>query len=185
MKKEIFRIDRTDAVLVAIDYQEKLLPAMKYSQIIEKNTIKLAKGLAVLGIPKIVTTQYAKGLGQTTDSVAEALGEFEPIDKTFFSAYRDENFKKRLEESGKNTVILAGIETHICVEQTALDLLQAGYGVVLAADCCGSRDPQNHGISMVRLSEAGAVMSTGESILYEILGSAKAPEFKEISAIVK
>lgn len=82
-------------------------------------------------------------------------------------------------------MILAGIETHICVEQTALDLLQSGYRVVLAADCCGSRNYKNHEISVMRLSAAGVVMSSGESILYEILKSAKSPEFKEISAIVK
>lgn len=184
MMKEIIRIDRDDCVLVAIDYQAKLLPAMEDSKTIEKNTVKLAKGLAALGIPKIVTTQYSKGLGQTTEEVAEALGDFDPVDKASFSAYGDENFRKRLEES-KKTVILAGIETHICVEQTALDLLQSGYRVVLAADCCGSRNYKNHQISAMRLSAAGAVMSSGESILYEILKSAKSPEFKEISAIVK
>ena len=185
MMKEIIRIDRDDCVLVAIDYQAKLLPAMEDSKTIEKNTVKLAKGLATIGIPKIVTTQYSKGLGQTTEEVAEALGDFDPVDKASFSAYGDENFRKRLEESKKKTVILAGIETRICVEQTALDLLQSGYRVVLAADCCGSRNYKNHEISVMRLSAAGVVMSSGESILYEILKSAKSPEFKEISAIVK
>ncbi len=101
MMKEIIRIDRDDCVLVAIDYQAKLLPAMEDSKTIEKNTVKLAKGLATIGIPKIVTTQYSKGLGQTTEEVAEALGDFDPVDKASFSAYGDENFRKRLEESKK------------------------------------------------------------------------------------
>lgn len=183
--KNITRLDRQNAIFVAIDFQEKILPAMSGSKKLEKNIIKLAKGLNVFDIPKIVTTQYAKGLGPTTASVAEALGEFETIDKTSFSAYKNEEFRKALEEAGKNTVILAGIETHICVEQTALDLLEAGYKVVLAADCARSRDDENHGLSLVRLSEAGVLVTSGESILYEILGGAKAAEFKAISAIVK
>lgn len=182
---KIFRLKKEDAILVAIDFQEKLLPAMDDKEKVEKNIIKLAKGLNVFDVPKIVTTQYARGLGQTTDAVAEALGDFEPIDKTDFSAYKNEGFRQALENSGRKTVILTGIETHICVEQTAMDLLEAGYQVVLAADCVRSRDQENHSISLNRMVAAGAILSSGESILYEILGGAKAPEFKAISAIVK
>lgn len=183
--KDIIRINKDDLIFAAIDYQEKLLPAMSGKDRIERNIIKLAKGLNVFGIPKLVTTQYAKGLGQTIGPVAEALGEFEPLDKTTFSAMGLEGFREGLEKSGKRTVILAGIETHICVEQTALDLLSAGYQVILAADCSGSRDENNHNISLMRLSQAGAVMTSSESILYEILKGAKEAEFKAISAIVK
>lgn len=179
------RIKREDAILVAIDYQERLLPAMEEAAGIEKNIIKLGKGLQVLGIPRIVTTQYSKGLGQTVATIANALGDFEPIDKTSFSACANDEFLTRLEKSGRKTVILAGIETHICVEQTALDLLEKGYNVVLVADCCGSRDMKNHDISLMRLAGAGVSAVCAESILYEILGSAKAPEFKAISSIVK
>ena len=114
MMKEIIRIDRDDCVLVAIDYQAKLLPAMEDSKTIEKNTVKLAKGLAALGIPKIVTTQYSKGLGQTTEEVAEALGDFDPVDKASFSAYGDENFRKRLEESKKDCDPGGHRDSHMC-----------------------------------------------------------------------
>lgn len=183
--KNIVRMDRDDVVFVAIDFQEKLLPAMYGKEKLEKNIIKLAKGLNVFGTPKIVTTQYAKGLGQTTESVAAALGEFEAIDKTSFSAYKNEEFCEALKTANRNTVILTGIETHICVEQTALDLLEAGYKVVLAADCASSRDEENHKLSLMRLSAAGVMITSAESILYEILGGAKAAEFKAISAIVK
>lgn len=183
--KEIVRLKREDLIFVAIDFQEKLLPAMEERELIEKNIIKLAKGLEVFEIPKIVTTQYAKGLGVTVGPVAEAFGEFSEIDKTSFSAYKNDEFRQTLENSGKKTVILTGIETHICVEQTALDLLEAGYKVVLAADCAGSRDNRNHRLSMMRLIGAGVTVTNAESVLYEILGGAKAIEFKEISAIVK
>lgn len=182
---KIVRLDREKVVFVAIDFQEKLLPAMADKAKLEKNIIKLASGLQVFGVPKIVTTQYAKGLGHTTETVGEALGEFSEIDKTTFSAYKNEEFRKALEDTGRKTVIMTGIETHICVEQTTLDLIEAGYDVVLAADCVRSRDMENHAFSVCRMEAAGAVISCGESILYEILGGAKAPEFKVISAIVK
>ena len=183
--KEIIRLQKDDLIFVAIDYQEKLLPAMNGKDMIERNIIKLAKGLDVFDIPKLVTTQYAKGLGQTIGPVAEALGEFEPLDKSTFSAMGLEEFKEKLESTAKKTVVIVGIETHICVEQTALDLIQAGYRVVLAADCCGSRSEMNHSLSLMRLSQAGAVVTSAESILYEILKGAKEAEFKAISAIVK
>ena len=169
---EILRIKREEAVLVAIDFQEKLLPAMEEKEKIEKSIIKLAAGLNVLGIPKLVTTQYARGLGQTVDSVAGALGEVE-------------EFRSALEASGRKTVIITGIETHICVEQTTLDLMEHGYRVFLPVDCLGSRDMANHRASLERMKTEGAVITCGESVLYEILGGAKAPEFKAISAIVK
>ena len=182
---EILRIKREEAVLVAIDFQEKLLPAMEEKEKIEKSIIKLAAGLNVLDIPKLVTTQYARGLGQTVDSVAGALGEFEAIDKTTFSAWQNPEFRSALEAAGRKTVIITGIETHICVEQTTLDLMEHGYRVFLPVDCLGSRDMANHRASLERMKTEGAVITCGESILYEILGGAKAPEFKAISAIVK
>ena len=182
---KVVRLNREDVILVAIDFQEKLLPAMAEKEKVEKNIIKLATGLNVFEIPKLVTTQYAKGLGVTTDKVGEALGEFTEIDKTTFSAYKNEEFKNALWESGRKTVILTGIETHICVEQTALDLIEAGYDVVLAADCVRSRDMENHNIAVAKIQAAGATVTCTESVLYELLGGAKAPEFKAISAIVK
>jgi len=179
------RLNREELILVAIDFQEKLLPAMAEKEKVEKNIIKLAKGLDVFGIPKLVTTQYAKGLGVTTPEIAEALGEFKEIDKTTFSAYKNEEFKEALEASGRKVVVMTGIETHICVEQTTLDLIEAGYTVVLPGDCVRSRDLENHNLSLQKMMAAGAVITCGESILYEILGGAKAPEFKAISTIVK
>lgn len=182
---KVVRLNREDVILVAIDFQERLLPAMAEKEKVEKNIIKLASGLNVFEVPKIVTTQYARGLGATTDEIGYALGQFEEIDKTTFSAYKNEDFKNTLWESGRKTVILAGIETHICVEQTTLDLLEAGYKVVVAADCLSSRDLENHNISLAKMAQAGATVTCTESILYELLGGAKAPEFKAISAIVK
>lgn len=182
---DVKRIKKEDAILTAIDFQEKLLPAMFEADKVEAAAIKMAAGLNVMGVPEIVTTQYAKGLGQTVPAVAEALGQFEPIDKSSFSAWNNEEYKSALQKSGRKTVILMGIETHICVEQTALDLLENGYTVFVPADCVQSRDPANKELSLRRMEAAGVVITCAESILYELLGSSRAAEFKAISAIVK
>ena len=182
---DVKRIKKEDAILTAIDFQEKLLPAMFEAEQVEAAAIKMAAGLNVMGVPEIVTTQYAKGLGQTVPAVAEALGQFEPIDKSSFSAWNNEEYKSALQKSGRKTVILMGIETHICVEQTALDLLENGYAVFVPADCVQSRDPANKELSLRRMEAAGVVITCAESILYELLGSSRAAEFKAISAIVK
>lgn len=182
---DIKRIKKEDAILTAIDFQEKLLPAMFEAEKVEAAAIKLAAGLNVMGVPEIVTTQYAKGLGPTVPAVEEALGEFEPIDKSSFSAWNNEEYKSALQKSGRKTVILMGIETHICVEQTALDLLENGYTVFVPADCVQSRNPVNKELSLRRMEAAGVVITCAESVLYELLGSSRAVEFKAISAIVK
>lgn len=182
---DIKRIKKEDAILTAIDFQEKLLPAMFEADKVEAAAIKMAAGLNVMGVPEIVTTQYAKGLGPTVPAVAEALGEFEPIDKSSFSAWKNEEYQSALQKSDRKTVILMGIETHICVEQTALDLLENGYTVFVPADCVQSRNPVNKELSLRRMEAAGVVITCAESILYELLESSRAGEFKAISAIVK
>lgn len=178
-------IERDDAVCVLIDLQEKLLPAMYEAAVTEQNNLKLLKGMKLLGIPTIVTQQYTKGIGETVPSVKELLGAFEHIEKKSFSCMGEPEFCRVLESFDKGTVILAGIEAHICVEQTALDLIKEGYKVALVTDCIQSRNPQNKERSIMRLAAAGAIITSCESVLYELLGSAAAPEFKAVSAIVK
>ena len=179
------KIERDDAIFVAIDFQERLLPVMHDCETLEAKAAKLVKGMRTLNIPIIVTQQYTKGLGQTVPSIAEALGEFTPIEKTSFSCLGEEAFVDAIEASDKGTVILAGVEAHICVEQTAIDLLRDGYEVAIVADCIQSRDPQNKEITLQRLAQAGAIVTSYESVLHELLGGSKASEFKAISAIVK
>ena len=166
-----WKTEKEDAICVLIDMQTKLLPAMSDPQTVERNVIRLIQGMKALGIP--------------VPAVAEALGAFEPIDKTSFSCMDEPVFAEALENSTKGTVILAGIEAHICVVQTALDLIREGYRVALVTDCIDSRDPLNKERTILRLAQEGVVITTYESVLYELLGSAKAPEFKAISAIVK
>ena len=178
-------IKKEDAVLVAIDLQTKLLPAMADARNLQETVVKLAEGLRILNIPVLVTQQYTKGLGPTVPEVAEALGAFSPIEKITFSAMGEPDFTRALAETGKKTVILIGIETHICVQQTALQLAEAGYKVYVIQDCVASRKEQDNLCSQQRMAADGITVTTYESILYELMGGAKADGFKAISAIVK
>lgn len=178
-------IQRQDAVLVAIDFQTKLMPAMADAVKLEETAEKLIKGLKTLGVPAIVTQQYTRGLGPTVEPVAQALGQYEPVEKTTFSAAEEPVFMKALEQTGKKSVIIAGIEAHICVQQTALQLLDMGYSVYVIQDCIASRKESDNLCSQQRMAAAGAVITTYEAILYELLKGAKEDGFKAISAIVK
>ena len=184
MKK--LKIDKRDAILVAIDFQERIMPAMKNNKELEEKMVKLTTGCMELGIPSVITQQYTKGLGMTIPSLQEAFGDtFRPIEKTSFSAMGEETFVNALSVSGKRTVILTGIEAHVCVQQTALDLIEAGYDVFLVVDAIASRDNNDKKYAQRRISEAGAVCTTYESVLFELVGGAREEGFKQISAIVK
>lgn len=180
------KIRKEDAILVAIDFQEKLMPAMKNNQEIEEKMVKLTQGFMVLGLPILVTQQYTKGLGETVESIKTAMGEkFKPIEKTSFSAMGEPEFVKALETAGRKTVVLTGVEAHVCVQQTALDLIEAGYKVFLVNDAVSSRDNADKKYAQRRMSEAGAVGTTYEAVLFELVGGAREDGFKQISAIVK
>ena len=189
-------LNKADAVLAVIDFQERLLPAMYNAEKLEETVVRLVKGCRVLGTDIIVTQQYTKGIGPTTAKIDAALteelfegevpaGKYNPIDKIDFSALRNEEFRAALEKTGKKSVILCGIEAHICAQQTCLELINEGYDVFVAADCVSSRAEENKNIAIERMRDAGAVITSYESILYDMLGSAKAAEFKKISKIVK
>lgn len=176
---------RQDGFLVAIDFQEKLMPAMAEEKKLVETSAKLIRGAKVMGMPVIATTQYAKGLGSTVAEITEALDGVEPIDKTSFSCLANDEFKEKLQALGRKTAIVMGAEAHICVLQTALDLLEEGYNVYVVADCIDSRDPYNKKMAIKRLISQGATVATYEMVLYEAVKGAKEPGFKEISAIVK
>jgi nicotinamidase-related amidase len=185
VKVNSFRLKKEDAILVMIDFQERLMPAMKDQEDLEESVCKLVNGIRTLDVPVLVTQQYTKGLGPTVPDIAEALGEFSPIEKTDFSATGELSFLEALNETGKTSVILCGIETHVCVAQTALTLLELGYDVFLVEDAVSSRDKTDKKTAINRMVQAGAKPVTVEAVLFELLGTAKATEFKEISRIVK
>lgn len=178
-------ISRDNTAFVAIDFQEKLMPAMSGTELLEELAVRLVKGMSVLNIPTVVTQQYTKGLGATVPSIAEALGTFSHIEKNTFSCMANEDFVSRIKELGKENIVVCGIEAHICVQQTVLELMDAGYNVYLVVDCISSRSEEDKLWSITRMGEAGAVITTYEAVLYELLRDSKAEGFKEISAIVK
>ncbi|MEI8216026.1 MAG: hydrolase [Eubacteriales bacterium] len=184
------RINRENAVLLVIDFQEKLVPAIKDNENLVETVAKLIRGCNVLELPIIFTQQYTRGLGDTVPKIKEALGEAEAfnlsfVEKTSFSCNGEEDFRNKLDSLDKQCIIVCGIETHICVQLTVLDLLYSGYIVYLINDAIGSRNNNDKKYAQRRMSEAGAIGTTYEAILFEILKDAKAAGFKEISEIIK
>ena len=179
------RINRNDSLAVIIDVQEKLFPLIHEHVQLAKNIVIVIKGLRTLGIPMLVTQQYTKGLGATVSPIHEALGEYEHIEKMAFSCCGDDKFISELDRTNRKTVIIMGIECHVCVLQTTLDLLERGFRVVVIEDCVSSRKLNDKLVAVERMRSAGAVISTYESILFELTQVSGTQEFKSIVKLVK
>ena len=179
------RILSNDVAAVIIDVQEKLLPHMDKQQIILENTVKLITGLEIMEIPTLITQQYTRGLGESVDEIRKAFNEFNYIEKTSFSCVDEPEFSKALKATGKHFVIVAGIETHVCVLQTVMDLISNGYQPVVVENCVSSRSIVDKSSALRRMEQAGAIISTYESVLFELVRDAKNPNFKAISKLVK
>lgn len=179
-------LKKENALLIAIDLQEKLMPAMADPEGVIEAASALIKGLSELGVPKLITTQYSKGLGGSVPAIEEAFGDdYAPIDKRTFSVFGCEEFVEKFNELDKKQIIVIGTETHICVQQSVLKLREMGYEVYLPLDCVGSRKDFDKMTAADRMRQAGAVVTTYESVLYELLVDSRAPEFKAITKIVK
>ena len=168
--------------LVVIDIQEKLLPPIFQKEQLVRNSQLLIRAAGILKIPALVSTQYAKGLGGTVPEIASLLAGTEPVDKTLFSCFASDAFcslLKRLPGS-RNTLLLCGMESHICVTQTALGALREGYLVHVASDAVSSRTEWNWKIGLDRMHGAGAVISSTEMMIYELMSSSSSPAFKEL-----
>ncbi len=185
VKNVIMRINAEHTAALIIDVQERLLPAMSENGQLLANTIKLLKGLQILEIPSVFTQQYTRGLGDTVAEVKGLYSDFEFTEKTTFSCCGEPAVDVKLNQLGKNTVIVAGIESHVCVLQTVTDLVDLGFEVVVAVDCIASRHPFDKKYALKRMMKEGATLSTTESILFELLGKAGGDKFKAISALVK
>ena len=177
-------LTKEDTVLVLVDIQGKLAQIVENSEAVIDNIVRIVKGAKVLGLPILWVEQYPKGLGPTVEAIANEL-EGTPIEKITFSAYDNEEFVRKLEATGRKKVLLAGIETHICVYQTTAHLLAAGYEVGVLADCTSSRTAGNHEIGMQKVMQLGAGITSVEMALFEMQVIAKGDAFKEISRIVK
>jgi nicotinamidase-related amidase len=175
-------LDSDQCALVVVDIQEKLLPPIFQRDQLVRNSQLLIRAAGVLKIPAIVSTQYAKGLGKTVPEVASLLPETEAIDKDRFSCFGSDVFCTLLKRlpGNRNTLLLCGIESHICVMQTALAALRDGYLVHIASDAVSSRTEWNWKIGLERMRATGAVISSTEMMIYELMRSSSSPAFKEM-----
>ncbi len=179
-------INKDNCLLLQIDIQEKLIPAMPEADYITENISKLIQGLKLFKLPIVITEQYPKGLGNTIEPLIKALGElYVPIEKTTFSCMKNTSFVEMLENYGKKNIIVVGMESHICVLQTVIQLKEAGYSPIVIEDCICSRKDNDHYIALERMLKESITISSYESILMEICESSDIPEFKAISKIIK
>ena len=178
-------LNARSTICVLIDVQEKLARAMHRPEALVANLEKLLQGLRALQVPVIWMEQNPLGLGPTLAPLARLLEGRRPMTKLSFSCCRCPAFEQALARTERGQVLLAGIEGHVCVYQTARDLLAQGYEVDVVADAISSRTPQNHKLALRRMSDEGAGLTGVEMCLFELLGAAEGPAFKEILAIVK
>lgn len=179
-------LDARRAALVLIDMQESFREAIPDFAETARRVSIAARAAALLGVPVVVTEQYPKGLGRTAAEIREALPpEAEPFEKTAFSSCGAEKFLARLEEVGARQIVVCGIEAHICVNQTTHDLLARGYQVHLLADCITSRTPLNRQLGLDKMQRAGALPSSLELALFELLRDARHEQFKAIQRLIK
>jgi nicotinamidase-related amidase len=179
------RILKENTIGLVIDIQERLVPVMEDGEQFVENCSKLIHGLQILGLPILVTQQYTKGLGETIVEIKSVLKDFQFIEKKDFSCFDEPVFAEKLELSGAKNVIICGIESHVCVLQTAIDMKEAGYVPVIVMDCVSSRSYDNVDLAAERFRYEGIMMSSLESVLFELTRSAGNVEFKEISKLLK
>jgi len=181
-----------NTALVVVDIQERLAAVMQHRDRVVAQTALLVRTAAIVGAPIIATRQYPRGLGDHCAEIAAVLAEADAtgasvveVDKMTFDCFAEPEFVSAIGGTGRRQLLLAGMETHICVCQTTLAGLRGGFDVHVASDACCSREGGNHDSALVRLGRAGGVVSTSESAAYELVGRAGTPEFKALLAAVK
>ncbi|HEY4770957.1 MAG TPA: isochorismatase family protein [Myxococcales bacterium] len=179
-------LDRADALLMVIDVQEKLAAAMPKAPLaeLERNAAVLIRAARRLEIPVIATEQYPKGLGPTVASLRELLPQ-EPMSKMEFSCGASKPIARHVLGSGRKQVVVVGMEAHVCVFQTVRDLLRGGFSVFVAQDAVLSRSEANREVGLRLCEKAGATLTSTETVLFDLLGVAGTPEFKELTALIK
>jgi nicotinamidase-related amidase len=176
------KLDRERTALVVVDVQEAFRKAIPDFDRIAEASATLVEGADALGLPIVVTEQYPKGLGSTVPEVAEHLPDsVRPVEKVRFSAAEADGF----DLGGRGQALVCGIEAHVCVNQTVLDLVDKGVEVHVAGDAVGSRTAENRELGLHKAERAGAVLTSVETALFELLGGSDAPEFKRVQELVK
>jgi nicotinamidase-related amidase len=175
------KLDPARTTLVVVDVQEGFRKAIPDFERVAKATATLIEGAEAIGVPIVVTEQYPKGLGETVPEVAGHLPDgLEPLEKVVFSASEAEGF----DLGGRDQALICGVETHVCVNQTALDLLAGGVDVQIAEDAVGSRFEENKRVGLHKMQQAGAVLTSVETALFELLGRAGTDEFKRVQELI-
>ena len=179
------RFNKLQTLALCIDVQERLFPHIDQFEALEKNIQLVIKGLNVLGVPIALSEQYKKGLGETLPTIKSLIDPIFQFEKTAFSCADDSTFEYELTKEAKEQIILFGIEAHICVLQTAIDLKSQGLEPIVVVDCIGSRTSLNKEIALERLKQEGVFLTTYEAILFELCQKAGNEQFKAISMLVK
>ncbi len=179
--------DADRAMLLVIDVQTKLLPSIEEYEEVQAAIEYLLRGADIFELPVLATEQYPQGIGPTVDPVARLLSErkVDVLEKSTFSCCGDQAFREALREVDRPQVIVCGIEAHVCVQQTTLDLLSLGHQVYVCADAVGSRRGLDLDLGLSRMQQAGAVVTTTESLLFELCVECKSPRFKRLLDLVK
>ena len=176
---------QADSVLVLVDVQERLAPAIADAdQVIEK-TVTLLKAARRLAVPCLVSEQYPKGLGPTIPPLERLLNEGERFEKVHFSALRADPFRTQVETIGRSQAVLAGMETHVCLLQTAMDFLGRGVETFVVADACGSRRERDKTAALARMTAQGINVVTSEMVLFEWLERAATPDFRDLLGLIR
>jgi nicotinamidase-related amidase len=178
-------ITSEESLLLLIDVQGRLAHTVFQPEELVKNCSKLLRACPILGLPVLVTEQYPKGLGHTLESLTELLEGNRPVEKQSFSCCGVPEFMSQLRSFNRNDILVAGIETHVCVYQTAVELLEFGYNVHLVTDAVSSRTEENKQLGIRCIEKAGASLTSTEMALFELLRVAEGEKFKAISKIVK
>ena len=180
-----FFLEKHEAVLVIVDIQERLAAVMSERKKVVDNCLHLIELCKLLNIPVLLNEQYPRGLGPTVSEIKEALRPYAPLEKISFDCCKGEAFPEKLAATGRKKVILAGMETHVCVLQTVLELLDAGYTVHLVRDAVMSRRKDNWHVGLETARAAGAVITSTEAALFQLLKVAGTEEFKKLSKLVR
>jgi nicotinamidase-related amidase len=180
-------LKREDCLLVVVDIQERLYGAMDagFKDTFLKNSIVLIETAKASGIPLVVSEQYPKGLGKTVSEISRSLGDIPCLEKFSFSCYREKALKNAIDSTGKRAAIICGIETHVCVMQTVLDLMAAGYSVAVASDAVCSRRMHDRLTALEAMGRSGALIYSTETIAFMLMEKAGTPLFKQISPLFK
>lgn len=179
-------LDGENSVFVIVDVQEAFRSVIGDFALVASNIARASRGFQILDVPMIVTEQYPAGLGRTAEEILLTLPDgLEPVEKTAFSAFGSAAFRVKLEDLGADNVILCGIETHVCVNQTAHDLLDQGLSVHLLTDCVGSRFEHDKRAGLKKMRSSGVISTSVEMVLFEMMRDAKHPKFREIQTLIK